>query len=114
MNIFQLSLVGSLAIVVAFPAIGADGKAEYDRRAAAELVQLFERLDLDDDRALSRNEAQGNLTIVPLFPDIDVDGDDIATIDELARHVERSHGIKLDVPPPQARRSDAERTAAPR
>ena len=61
MKLLHLLMAAALAIAVSSTAAGADGKAEYDRRAAADLVQLFQWLDRDHDRAVTRLEAKPGL-----------------------------------------------------
>jgi len=96
MKLLSLSMALAFAIAVSSTAAGADGKAEYDRRAAADLVQLFQWLDRDHDRAVTRIEAEGDVNFMPRFADMDIDRNDSVSSAELARYIEQRHGSRLD------------------
>ena len=63
----------------------ADDKAEYERRSIENYVQLFAWLDRDQDGAVSRSEAQGNVHFTAVFDDIDINRDGSVTKEELDR-----------------------------
>jgi hypothetical protein len=63
----------------------ADDKADYERRSVARYVDLFTRLDRDRDDVVSRLEADGDLNFMPVFDDIDINRDGLATKAELDR-----------------------------
>jgi hypothetical protein len=103
----------ALALAIAMPA-SAQGKAEHDRRAAAELAVLFAALDRDGDRAVSRIEAAGDVNFLPLFPDVDINRDGLVTAEEFGRHLQLAYGVTLEaVAAPSAVTSNASKPAAP-
>ena len=71
---------------------GADDRSEYNRRAAARYVALFQSLDRDGDKTVTKAEAQGDLNFGPRFDDMDINRDQIVTLVELQRFIEREHG----------------------
>jgi len=71
----------------------ADDRAAYNRRAAAADAALFERLDLDRDGKLGREEARGDLNLGPRFDDMDVNRDGVVTREELRRYLELTYGV---------------------
>lgn len=102
MNMTGRWLAGALGIMLASSAAGADGKAEYDRRVATDLVQLFESLDRDVDQAVTLLEAAGDVNFLPRFADMDIDRNGRVTVDELARYVEQTHGVRVEAVSPRA------------
>ena len=103
----------ALALAVALPA-SAQGKAEHDRRAAADLARLFAALDRDGDRAVSRVEAAGDVNFLPLFPDVDINRDGVVTAEEFGRHLLLAYGVTLETVSAQsAVASNASKPAAP-
>jgi hypothetical protein len=72
----------------------ADDRSEYNRRAAARYVALFQSLDRDGDKTITKVEAQGDLNFGPRFDDMDIDRDRIVTLAELQRFIEREHGAE--------------------
>jgi hypothetical protein len=91
----------------------AQGKAEHERRVATDLARLFESLDRDADRAVTRVEAAGDVNFLPLFSDIDINRDGVVTSDELARYLALAYGVKLEsVPAAPAVASNASKPPA--
>ena len=113
MKLLHLLMAAALAIAVSSTAAGADGKAEYDRRAAADLVQLFQWLDRNHDLAVARIEAEGDVNFMPRFADIDIDRNDSVSIQELARYIEQRHGLRLDEASTAAAPGDSSKPAMP-
>lgn len=72
----------------------ADDKAEYDKRAVARYMQLFQSLDRNADGVVTREEAQGDLNLGPRFDDMDVNRDGRVTTGELHGYLERHHGMQ--------------------
>ena len=73
-----------------------DPKAEYERRAAERYVMLFQSLDLNNDRTVSKVEAQGDLNFAPVFDDMDINRDGIVTAAELQRFLEQRYGMSVE------------------
>ena len=112
MKAVTLGLFAALVLVVASTA-GAQGKAEYDRRIAAGLAQLFASLDRDGDGAVSRVEAAGDVNFLPLIPALDINTDGVVTSEELGRYLALAYGIKLEsVSPAPAVASNASKPPA--
>ena len=92
----SVSCSNRLLVLVLFGACAtgaaADDKAEYDRRAAAGYVSLFQSLDRNTDGAVTKSEAQGDLNFSPRFDDMDTNRDGVVTQMELQRYIERQHG----------------------
>ncbi len=86
----------ALAIAIASAPASAQGNAEYDRRVAGDLAQLFASLDRNADRAVTRVEAAGDVNFLPLFPDIDINRDGVVTSEELARYLALTYGVTLE------------------
>jgi hypothetical protein len=72
----------------------ADDRSEYNRRAAARYVALFQLLDRDGDKTITKLEAHGDLNFGPRFDDMDINRDRIVTLAELQRFIEREHGAE--------------------
>lgn len=72
----------------------ADDKAQYDKRAVARYVQLFQSLDRNADGVVTQEEAQGDLNLGPRFDDMDVNRDGRVTTEELHGYLERHHGMQ--------------------
>ena len=90
------SLTGALLLLLASAmSAGADERADYNRRAAARDLSLFHSLDRNADGAVTRLEAQGDLTFMPRFDDMDINRDGIVTLEELQRFVQLTFGIAL-------------------
>lgn len=77
---------------------GADDKSEYNRRAAARDLALFQSLDRNADGAVTRLEAQGDVNFLPRFDDMEVDMDGIVTTAELQRYLEQRYGWRIEHP----------------
>jgi hypothetical protein len=73
---------------------GADDRSEYNRRAAARDLSLFHELDLNEDGAVTRLEARGDVNFLPRFNDMEVDMDGVVTVAELHRYLEQHYGAQ--------------------
>ena len=71
----------------------ADDKAEYQKRVATRFVNLFQELDRDRDGRVTRAEATGDLNFLPSFGDMDINGDNVVTMEELRRFLELRIGV---------------------
>ena len=81
-------LLAVTAFIAAWPGIaGADDRSEYNQRAAALFTSLFQTLDRDMSGSVTRSEAQGDLTFMPRFDDMDINRDGTVTLEELQRFV---------------------------
>jgi hypothetical protein len=91
---FKSVLEGGILVLLAAWAIGAaaDDKSEYDRRAAAHHLSLFQSLDRNADGAVTRLEAQGDINFLPRFDDMEIDMDGVVTTTELRRYLEQRYG----------------------
>jgi hypothetical protein len=76
----------------------ADDQLEYERRAAARYSELFQSLDRNSDRTVTREEARGDLNFAPQFDDMDVNRDGIVTVQELADYVASRYNQRLPLP----------------
>ena len=83
-----LALAGSLTLAQA------DDRTEYNRRAAARDVALFQALDRNGDGAVTREEAKGDLDLGPRFDDVDLNRDGVMTRDELQRYIAQRYGVE--------------------
>ena len=91
----RLAQFSVLLLLGAFvTAAGADDKAEYDRRSTARYTSLFQSLDRNNDRAVTKLESEGDLDFGPRFDDMDINRDGIVTQAELQRYVEREYGAQ--------------------
>ena len=104
MRAVDLWLPAALSLALASAPAFAQGKAEHDRRVATDLAQLFQALDRDGDRAVTRVEAAGDVNFLPRFAALDIDTDGVVTSEELARYLTLQYGLSLDtlVPPAPA------------
>ena len=82
-----------LAFAAHATAAFADDKADYQKRVATRFVNLFQELDRDRDGTVSRAEASGDLNFLPAFGDMDINGDNVVTTDELRRFLELKIGV---------------------
>lgn len=73
---------------------GADDKADYERRAAASDMALFQSLDRNSDGRVTTAEAHGDLNFGPRFDDMDINRDGVVTMEELQRYVGQQHGAR--------------------
>jgi hypothetical protein len=87
--------IGMLALALESGA-AEDPKADYDRRAAERYVSLFQGLDLDNDRMVSKAEAQADLNFGPVFDDMDINRDGFVTSAELQRFLEQRYGMHVE------------------
>jgi hypothetical protein len=71
---------------------GADDKSDYNRRAAARDLRLFQSLDRNADGAVTRLEARGDINFWPRFDDMEVNMDGVVTMAELQRYLEQQYG----------------------
>ena len=91
--------VGALVLAAACAmGAGADDKSEYNRRAAARDLALFQSLDRNTDGAVTRLEAQGDVNFLPRFDDMEVDMDGAVTTAELRRYLEQRYGWRIEHP----------------
>jgi Ca2+-binding EF-hand superfamily protein len=86
--------VAALAVALSSSA-AEDAKSEFDRRAAERYVSLFQALDLDNDRMVSRAEARGDLNFAPMFDDMDINRDGYVTAEELQRFIAQRYGMPV-------------------
>jgi Ca2+-binding EF-hand superfamily protein len=87
----------SLGLLVAcISGAGANDKADYERRAAANDMTLFQSLDRDKDGRVTLSEAHGDLNLGPRFDDIDINRDGVVTMEELQRYIRQQYGIQID------------------
>ena len=96
MRAVDLWLPVALAVAFASASVGAQGKAEHDRRVATDLAQLFGSLDRDGDRSVTRVEAAGDVNFLPRFADMDINRDGVVTSEELNRYLVLQYGVNLD------------------
>ena len=83
-----------LALALAWTAgTAADDRDDYNRRAAARDLALFQSLDRDVDGAVTRLEAKGDVNFLPRFDDMEVDMDGIVTLVEVQRYIEQQYGM---------------------
>ena len=97
MRITSATLFAAVVLVFASNAISADDpKAEFDRRAAERYVTLFQALDLNNDRMVSKAEARSDLNFGPAFDDMDINRDGVVTAAELQRFIEQRYGMQVE------------------
>lgn len=95
MGMKSVYLAGMLVLLMAFAAgAGADDKSEYNRRAAARDLSLFQSLDRNTDGTVTRSEAHGDVNFLPRFNDMDIDMDGVVTTVELHRYLEQQYGVR--------------------
>lgn len=95
MNMKSVRQAAALVLLAAFAmGAGADDKSEYERRAAARDLSLFQSLDRNGDGAVTRLEAQGDINFLPRFNDMEVDMDGVVTTAELQRYLEQQYGVR--------------------
>lgn len=84
-----------LAVLLALSSSVASGddRLEYNRRAAAADQAAFQRLDLNRDGRLTRDEVAGDVGFAPRFDDIDINRDGVITPEEMRRYLERTYGV---------------------
>ncbi len=86
--------IGMLVLLVTCAAgAGADDRSEYNRRAAARDLSLFQSLDRNTDTTVTRSEAHGDVNFLPRFADMDINMDGVVTTAELHRYLERQYGV---------------------
>ena len=73
----------------------ADDKADYERRAAARDMTLFQSLDRNSDGRVTRPEAHGDLNLGPRFDDMDINRDGVVTMEELQRYIQKTYGTQV-------------------
>ncbi len=83
-----LLLLSTIAVVAR-----ADDRTEYNARAMARDLRLFQSLDLNADGVLTLAEAKGDLDLGPRFDDIDINRDGRITGEELKRYIEQRYGV---------------------
>lgn len=87
-----LRLAAFVLLTVCVAGAGADDKSEYDRRAAASYMALFQSLDRNGDKVVTKLESHGDLNFGPRFDDMDINRDGVVTLAELQHFIEREHG----------------------
>jgi Ca2+-binding EF-hand superfamily protein len=92
---FGIALGACLLAITSAGAVAQD-RAAYDQRNIARFTDLFQRLDADRDGIVTRTEAHGNLDLLPVFQDVDLDGDDAITAAELNRFLAARFGMRPD------------------
>jgi hypothetical protein len=92
-----VNCVFTLVLAAGVSNVCADDRADYNRRAATRLMELFQSLDRNADRVVSRDEVQGDLNFGPRFEDMDVNRDGFVTLAELQRYVEQQHGVRAEL-----------------
>jgi hypothetical protein len=99
MSIKSVCQVGVLVLLATCAmGAGASDKSEYNRRAAARDLALFQSLDRNMDGVVTRLEAQGDVNFLPRFNDMEVDMDGIVTTAELQRYLEQRYGWRIEHP----------------
>lgn len=88
-----------MVLAFATTSLWADDKADYNARAAARDVALFQALDRDANGELTLEESKGDLNLGPHFQDIDIDRNGIVTREELQRYIGRHYGVQGTVVP---------------
>jgi hypothetical protein len=73
---------------------GADDKDDYNRRAAARDLSLFNSLDRNSDGVVTRLEARGDVNFLPRFDDMEVNMDGVITTAEFMRYLEQQYGVR--------------------
>jgi Ca2+-binding EF-hand superfamily protein len=85
---------GALAMLMALAmSAGADDKSDYNRRAAASDLELFQSLDRDTDGVVTRMEARSDINFLPRFDDMEADMDGAITRAELHRYIDQQYGV---------------------
>lgn len=74
----------------------ADDKADYERRAAARDMTLFQSLDRNSDGRITLSEVHGDLNAGPRFANMDINRDGVVTMEELQRYIRQQHGIDVN------------------
>lgn len=95
MSMKSVYQIGMLVLLMACAAgAGADDKGDYNRRAAARDLSLFQSLDRNTDGTVTRPEAHGDINFLPRFNDMDIDMDGVVTTAELHRYLEQQYGAR--------------------
>jgi Ca2+-binding EF-hand superfamily protein len=87
-------LLATAVLLISCASVGAQDRAEFNRRGVARYLELFQSLDRDGDGAVTRSEAQGDLNFLPSFNDMDINRDGIVTKAELDRFLEQEYGMR--------------------
>jgi hypothetical protein len=87
-----------LALSICACAAYADDRSDYNRRAAARDIALFQELDRNGDGVLARDESRADLDLGPRFDDIDINRDGIVTPAELQRYIAQRYDVQADMP----------------
>jgi hypothetical protein len=90
----SLRLALAACLLLSAGGASAQDQAAYNQRNIARFTDAYRMLDVDGDGRLTRDEARGNLDIVPRWRDIDVDGDDVITSAELSRFLADHYGLQ--------------------
>lgn len=97
MHFNTLKQYAALAALLAMAmSAGADDRSDYNRRAAARDLALFQALDRDADGMVTWAEARGDVNFLPRFNDMEVDMNGVVTLAELRRYVEQRYGVRLE------------------
>lgn len=92
-SIFRHTAAVVLLLLVSTTA-AANDRTVYNERAAARFTGLFQSLDRNADGVVTREESHGDLNFGSRFADMDIDGDDNVTQQELRRYIERRYDIR--------------------
>ena len=98
MNTFRLPMLASFVVATAVGPALANDKEAHELRVSTDLLQLFQSLDRDGDGVVTTVEAAGDVNFLPQFRDIDINRDDNASVEELSRFIEQTHGVRLKTP----------------
>jgi hypothetical protein len=93
MEIESLRQACALALLMSCAmSAGADAKSDYNRRAAARDLSLFQSLDRNGDGVVTRLEAHGDVNFLPRFDDMETNMDGVITKAELQRYLKQQYG----------------------
>lgn len=87
-------LTGLAGALLLLGAAAADERESFNRRAAEADLAAFERLDLNGDGMLQREEARGEVAFSARFHDIDINRDGVVTRAEMLRYLEHTYGVR--------------------
>lgn len=91
-SVYQIGV--SVLLATCAVGAGADDKSEYNRRAAARDLSLYQSLDRNADGAVTRLEAHGDINFLPRFDDMDINRDGVVTMAELHRYLGQQYEVR--------------------